>query len=133
MNRKILFVIIALAFLGYVLYAFQSSVTPYVGIAEAETSTSSVQVKGLLDKTAPAPHMDGDDFVFTLADENDGKTMVVRYHGQKPDQFDQAHHIVAIGTYANDKDAFVADKLLIKCPSKYENSNFAHGKHPVRL
>lgn len=118
MNRKILFVIIALAFLGYVLYAFQSSVTPYVGIAEAETSTSSVQVKGLLDKTAPAPHMDGDDFVFTLADENDGKTMVVRYHGQKPDQFDQAHHIVAIGHY--DGTVFQADKLLIKCPSKYE-------------
>ena len=118
MTRKILFVIIALAFLGYVLYAFQSSVTPYVGIAEAETSTSSVQVKGLLDKTAPAPHMDGDDFVFTLADENDGKTMVVRYHGQKPDQFDQAHHLVAIGHY--DGTVFQADKLLIKCPSKYE-------------
>ncbi len=44
--------------------------------------------------------------------------MEVRYHGQKPDQFDQAHHIVAIGRY--DGTAFQADKLLIKCPSKYE-------------
>ena len=30
-------------------------------------------------KSAPAPTMDGDDFVFTLEDENDGKTMEVRY------------------------------------------------------
>lgn len=118
MNRKILFVIIALAFLGYVGYSFLDSVTPYVGIAEAESSKSSVQVKGLLAKSAPAPAMDGDDFVFTLEDEADGKTMEVRYHGQKPDQFDQAHHIVAIGRY--DGTSFQADKLLIKCPSKYE-------------
>ena len=118
MNRKILFVIIALAFLGYVGYSFMDSVTPYVGIAEAESSKSNVQVKGLLAKSAPAPAMDGDDFVFTLEDEADGKTMEVRYHGQKPDQFDQAHHIVAIGHY--DGTVFQADKLLIKCPSKYE-------------
>ena len=118
MNRKILFGIIALAFLGYVGYSFMDSVTPYVGIAEAESSKSSVQVKGLLAQSAPAATMDGDDFVFTLEDENDGKTMEVRYHGQKPDQFDQAHHIVAIGRY--DGTVFQADKLLIKCPSKYE-------------
>ena len=37
MNRKILFVIIALAFLGYVGYSFMDFVTPYVGIAEAES------------------------------------------------------------------------------------------------
>ena len=48
MNRKILFVIIALAFLGYVGYSFMDSVTPYVGIAEAESSKSNVQVKGRL-------------------------------------------------------------------------------------
>ena len=75
MNRKILFVIIAVAFLSYVGYSFMDSVTPYVGIAEAESSKSSVQVKGLLAKSAPAPHMDGDDFVFTLEDEADGRPL----------------------------------------------------------
>ena len=120
MNRKILFGILALAFLGYVSYSFLDSMTPYVGIAEAEStsSKSSVQVKGILAAAAEPPHQDGDAFVFTLEDEADGKTMEVRYHGQKPDQFDQAHHIVAIGRY--DGTAFQAEKLLIKCPSKYE-------------
>ena len=44
--------------------------------------------------------------------------MLVRYKGVKPDNFDEAYHVVAIGKYTG--DAFAADKLLIKCPSKYE-------------
>ncbi|BAL83823.1 putative cytochrome c-type biogenesis protein CcmE [Selenomonas ruminantium subsp. lactilytica TAM6421] len=118
MNRKILLALLLLLFVGYAGWSFADSVTPYVGIEEARKSSSNVQVKGLLDKTAPAPHMEDKDFVFTLQDEDTGETMLVRYHGAKPDQFDQAHHIVAIGHFQD--GAFGADKLLIKCPSKYE-------------
>ncbi|TYZ21931.1 cytochrome c maturation protein CcmE domain-containing protein [Selenomonas ruminis] len=118
MNRKILLGILILAFLGYAGYSFVDSVTPYVGIAEAQKASGSVQVKGLLAESAEAPHMEGDYFVFTLRDEDTGETMPVRYHGAKPDQFDEAHHIVAVGKYKD--GAFQADKLLIKCPSKYE-------------
>ncbi|SDG68762.1 cytochrome c-type biogenesis protein CcmE [Selenomonas sp. WCT3] len=118
MNRKILLGILILAFLGYAGYSFVDSVTPYVGIAEAQKTAGSVQVKGLLAESAAVPHMEGDYFVFTLRDEDTGETMLVRYHGLKPDQFDEAHHIVAVGKYK--EGAFQADKLLIKCPSKYE-------------
>ena len=55
---------------------------------------------------------------FTFSDEETGETMLVRYKGIKPDNFDEAYHVVAIGKYTG--DAFTADKLLIKCPSKYE-------------
>lgn len=118
MNRKLLLGLLLLAFVGYAGWSFADSVTPYVGIAEARKSSSNVQVKGLLAANAPAPHMEGNDFVFTLQDEDTGETMPVRYHGAKPEQFDQAHHIVAIGKFKD--TAFAADKLLIKCPSKYE-------------
>lgn len=118
MNRKILLGILILVFLGYAGYSFVDSVTPYVGIVEAQKATGSVQVKGLLAESAEAPHREGDYFVFTLRDEDTGETMLVRYHGPKPDQFDEAHHIVAVGKYKD--GAFQADKLLIKCPSKYE-------------
>lgn len=118
MNRKILLGILLLAFVGYAGWSFMDAVTPYVGIAEARRSTSNVQVKGLLATGAPAPHMEGNLFVFTLQDEETGETMVVHYHGTKPDQFDEAYHVVAIGKYQD--TAFEAHKLLIKCPSKYE-------------
>ena len=118
MNRKILLGILLLAFVGYAGWSFMDAVTPYVGIAEARRSTGNVQVKGLLAAGAPAPHMEGNLLVFTLQDEETGETMVVHYHGTKPDQFDEAYHVVAIGKYQD--TAFEAHKLLIKCPSKYE-------------
>ena len=118
MNRKIILAVLLLAFVGYAGWSFMDAVTPYVGIAEAQKSTGSVQVKGLLAKNAPAPHMEGDLFVFTLQDEDTGTQLLVRYKGTKPDQFDEAHHVVAIGKYQD--GVFRADKLLIKCPSKYE-------------
>ena len=118
MNRKILLGVLVLAFIGYAGWSFMDSVTPYVGIAAAQKATGNVQVKGLLDQKAEAPHMEGDYFVFTLQDEDTGESMPVRYHGTKPDQFDEAHHIVAVGTFRD--GAFQTDKLLIKCPSKYE-------------
>ena len=119
MKRKILLVALLLAFVGYAGWSFADSVTPYVGIKEAKAATSSsVQVKGLLAKDAPAPHMEDNDFGFTLQDEETGEELLVHYHGTKPDQFDEAHHIVAIGKMQG--EAFSSDKLLIKCPSKYE-------------
>ena len=118
MNRKILLGVLVLAFIGYAGWSFMDSVTHYVGIAAAQKATGNVQVKGLLDQKAEAPHMEGDYFVFTLQDEDTGESMPVRYHGTKPDQFDEAHHIVAVGTFRD--GAFQSDKLLIKCPSKYE-------------
>ena len=118
MNRKLLLGVLVLAFIGYAGWSFMDSVTPYVGIAAAQKATGNVQVKGLLDQKAEAPHMEGDYFVFTLQDEDTGESMPVRYHGTKPDQFDEAHHIVAVGTFRD--GAFQSDKLLIKCPSKYE-------------
>lgn len=118
MNRKVWLIILLLAFVGYAGWSFADSVTPYVGISEARAATSNVQVKGLLAADAPAPHMEDGNFIFTLQDEDTGETLPVRYHGTKPDQFDEAYHIVAIGRTRD--GVFEADKLLIKCPSKYE-------------
>ncbi|MBR3622706.1 MAG: cytochrome c maturation protein CcmE [Selenomonadaceae bacterium] len=116
--RKYLLIVLIIIFGVYVAWSFADSVTPYVGVKEARQSAKNVQVKGLLDKAAPPPHVEGKDFVFSLLDEETGETMPVRYHGAKPDQFDEAYHIVAIGKWK--ETAFSADKLLIKCPSKYE-------------
>ena len=118
MNRKALLAVLLLAFVGYAGWSFVNSLNPYVGITAAKKTSGSVQVKGLLDDRGRIPHMEGNTFVFFLRDEETNETMMVRYKGVKPDQFDQAHHIVAVGKYH--AGAFHAEKLLIKCPSKYE-------------
>ena len=119
LNRKILLIALILIFIGYAGWNLSESVTPYVSIAEAETSKSNVQVKGLLDKSIQPQQIDND-FNFVLKDEESGQTMPVEYRGTKPDQFDSAYHVVAIGKYNSDDNSFHANKLLIKCPSKYE-------------
>lgn len=114
MNKKYLLIGLILAFIAYAGYTFSESITPYVGIEEAKISASNVQVKGLLDKTV-TPHMEGDDFVFSLQEEENPEiTLLVKYHGMKPDQFDEAFHIVAVGKFQKNEEFFKADKLLIK-------------------
>lgn len=120
--RKIFLAVLLAGFVGYAAFNLNESVTPYISIAEAVASSKNVQVKGLLDKNF-APQQVGDEFIFSLGDENTGETMKVKYSGIKPDQFDEAYHIVAIGKYDSADNAFHAKKLLIKCPSKYEGMN----------
>ena len=120
MNRKYLLAALILIFIGYAGWTLSESITPYVSIAEAQASKSNVQVKGLLDKNFTPQQLDRE-FNFVLKDEDNGQTMPIKYNGTKPDQFDAAYHIVAIGKYNADDKSFHANKLLIKCPSKYEN------------
>ena len=118
--RKVLLAALLLGFIAYAGMNLSESVTPYVGIAEATSSEKNVQVKGLLDKNF-VPQQASEEFIFNLQDEETGEVMKVKFAGVKPDQFDDAHHIVAIGKYNSDDSAFHAKKLLIKCPSKYED------------
>lgn len=53
---------------------------------------------------------------FTL--EGDSATIPVVYEGTVPANFGQGITVVAKGTY--DGDAMHAEKLVVKCPSKYE-------------
>ena len=117
--RKIFLIVLLLGFVAYAGFNLAESVAPYVTIAEARASSNSVQVKGLLDKNF-VPQQTCDEFTFSLQDEATGETLRVKFDGVKPDQFDEAYHIVAIGKYDASDESFHAKKLLIKCPSKYE-------------
>ena len=117
--RKIFLLVLLVGFVAYAGMNLAESVTPYVSIAEARAASNSVQVKGLLDKNF-VPQQTCDEFTFSLQDEDTGETLKVKFDGIKPDQFDEAYHIVAVGKYEAADESFHAKKLLIKCPSKYE-------------
>lgn len=116
-------IFLAVMLAGFAVYAgmnLSASVTPYVSIAEATASQSSVQVKGLRDENFEPRQNDGE-FIFNLRDEETGEILPVKFSGVKPDQFDEAYHVVAVGKYDAADETFHAKKLLIKCPSKYES------------
>ena len=121
-KAKLLIGVAALVPLGiFVGSSFQSNLTPYVGFADAMAKTRPCQIMGTVDKEFTKYDYDRRALVFRLLNEK-GERIVVEYEGPKPGNFDQAKQVVAIGLYENGHGTFKADKLLVKCPSKYEQN-----------
>lgn len=57
-------------------------------------------------------------FSFLMVDQ-DGTEQMVYYNEPMPADFLRSEQVVVIGKYAEEK-LFVADKILMKCPSKYQ-------------
>lgn len=55
-------------------------------------------------------------FTFKLKDENN-KECIVYYNEPKPVDFERSEKVVVVGKMSG--DTFIADKILMKCPSKY--------------
>jgi cytochrome c-type biogenesis protein CcmE len=62
------------------------------------------------------PLKDPNYFSFTLVDTNRFEQRVV-YFNPKPQDFERSEQVVITGNMQN--EVFVADKILLKCPSKY--------------
>lgn len=125
MNKKRLYVLgglLLLAFAGFTLSSFTQSITPYVSYDEARAGTRMVQVAGALDKGSTSYAEAQESLFFTLKDPESQETLRVRYKGLKPANFEEAISIVAIGRYDGGAQEFQADKLLVKCPSKYQGA-----------
>jgi cytochrome c-type biogenesis protein CcmE len=95
--------------------SFQSSLTPYVTVAEAKNATGTVQVSGLL--ADQGTYDQSGSFVFTMKDDK-ANTLKVIYKHPRPANFEQATGVVAIGRF--EAGVLQAETLLVKCPSKYE-------------
>lgn len=115
--KKIIVSLLIILFIVIAFYSLIGVMTPYVSFKEAIDTGKYVQIIGKLNKSAPQLHEEGS-FTFTLNDE-DNNLIKIDYKGVKPLNFEHANQIVALGTYNRQKRIFEAEKILIKCPSKY--------------
>ena len=125
MNKKRLYLfggVLLLAFVGFALSSFTRAITPYVSYQEARNGTRMVQVAGALEKGSSSYASQQESLFFTLRNPETHETMRVRYKGLKPANFEDAISIVAIGRFDSADQQFRADKLLVKCPSKYQGA-----------
>jgi cytochrome c-type biogenesis protein CcmE len=97
--------------------SFNRSLTPYVSFADARKDGGYVQVNGTLAETRVVTDGSAGTVDFHLRDSK-GEVMEVLYRGVKPANFEQATSVVALGSYKDGR--FESDKLLVKCPSKYQ-------------
>jgi len=123
--------IIAIALsIGFIVTAMGDA-SEYVDFSKAEAlakkgNDKKVHVIGKLPKSSIGkvvgleyePKLNPNLFVFEMID-NAGRKDKVYYNDAKPQDFERSEQIVVIGAY-NAKGQFVADKILMKCPSKYE-------------
>ncbi|HOY94885.1 MAG TPA: cytochrome c maturation protein CcmE [Catalimonadaceae bacterium] len=113
-----------------VIISTSGDASSYVCFAEAKTlakdgDDDKVHVVGQLPKTASGeiegmqydPTLDPNYFRFLLVDEKK-ETQEVIYYKPKPADFERSEKVVVVGAMKNGH--FEADKILMKCPSKYQ-------------
>ena len=126
-KSHILIIIVIAAAIGIVLTTADDAST-YVTFEEAyqlasNGSKNSIHVVGQLKKDGQGhvvgivPGSDRVSFSFVMVDNN-SKEQVVVFNEPMPQDFLRSEKVVVIGSYAGDN--FVADKILLKCPSKYQ-------------
>lgn len=129
MKKSHLFVIGIIAVAIGIIMSTVGDASVYVSFREAreraaDGNLTKVHVVGRLPRDGQKnimgleynPTLDPNYFAFTLVDTNRIAQRVI-YFNPKPQDFDKSEQVVITGAMRN--DVFVADKILLKCPSKY--------------
>lgn len=120
-NRTLILIILTAIFMVVLMLNFASNTSIYTDFQTAKKSGEEVHIVAEWIKREQT-HYDPqkDEFSFFLRDTLGNEAFVI-YPDPKPVNFEQADKIVVIGKFQS--DTFWANKILMKCPSKYENKN----------
>ncbi len=118
MKKKVIIgLVIIVVFSGFAFYSFRASLNPYVTFREAAARPGTVQVFGYLSDGVIQYDATNQQVRFYMADD-EGTEVLVAYEGAKPANMEHADSLVVVGELSG--DIFYAQRLLVKCPSKYE-------------
>ncbi len=133
MKKSHILVIIVIAAAIGILLSTAGDASTYVDFGEAYTmatsgSTKDIHVVGELTRDASGnitgieQGIDKVSFSFVLVDEN-GRKQKIEYNEPMPQDFTKSEKVVVIGRYQG--EVFKASKILLKCPSKYQEQNIS--------
>ncbi|MCB0428956.1 MAG: cytochrome c maturation protein CcmE [Flavobacteriales bacterium] len=113
-------IVIALAIAAILSTMVDAGTYVNFGVAKEHPGTN-FHVVGVLNKEKELiyePEVDPNLFSFYLVDK-EGKECKVNFNGAKPQDFERSEQVVIIGKMNGEE--FSASKILMKCPSKYNN------------
>ncbi len=118
--KSILGIVLILLFTSVLFMNFGQQVGGYMNFMEAEESGAKAHVVGMW--------VDGESFsydartnIFSFFMEDDqGNVRKVHYANPKPANFEDAEKLVIEGHAEG--DIFLAENILVKCPSKYNDA-----------
>jgi cytochrome c-type biogenesis protein CcmE len=131
MKKSHIFGLVFIAFAIGIILITSADASTYVGFDEAEKIAQNdpeqkVHVVGELKKDAQGnlidilynPEIDANRLEFMVIDSL-GRENKVIYGSPKPQDFEKSEKIVLIGSMDVQNHNFYCDKILLKCPSKY--------------
>lgn len=134
MNKKILggsFVIVASIF-ALLIFATPGSTGVEVTIKDILADPESFEGKNI----TVSGNVVGDSVYFDTVNTSlnfqvvdDGHYLEVKHRGVRPDNFDDEVIAILEGTYDSQSKIFSADRLMTRCPSKYEGESY--DDHPA--
>ncbi|MEM8966089.1 MAG: cytochrome c maturation protein CcmE [Bacteroidota bacterium] len=133
MKLKYIIALIVVAVSVTIIMSTAGDASSYVTFAEASTlaqngEDKSIHVVGTLKKDADGevvgvePSEDKLSVSFVMVDENNQEQQVF-YNEPMPADLLRSEQVVVIGSYHDQH--FVADKVLLKCPSKYQEEEIS--------
>ncbi len=128
MKKSHILGILVIAVAIMIIISTAGDASTYVTFKEAKEmaergNNSKIHVVGELAKSEGGeiigikPSDDKLSFTFSMVDENQ-QLQEVFYSDPMPADFKRSEKIVVVGSYQN--ETFIADKILMKCPSKYQ-------------
>jgi cytochrome c-type biogenesis protein CcmE len=135
MKKSHIFAIVIIVAAIAIIISTAGDASTYVNFKEAyrlatNGNTADIHVVGELSKDNSGQVVglekseDNLSFSFMLVDDQ-GKTQKVFYNEPMPPDFLRSEKVVVVGSYRN--DLFVAKKILLKCPSKYQEQKLNAG------
>lgn len=118
--KYIILLVVMTVFIAIIISTYGSSSTSATFAQAEKYPEKEFQISGDLQLDQPMvydPLVNANYFSFFLKD-SDGKIFKVESKEPKPQDFEYSDKVVAIGKVKD--GVFKADKLLLKCPSKYE-------------
>lgn len=129
MKKTHIIALIIIAVAMALIFSTFDSASTYVNFTQAKelsrSSTDQVHVVGELKKDSEGnilgmfyePSINENEFTFVLLDD-EGVEETIYLYEPKPTDIEKSEKVVVSGRYVEDK--FIAKKVLLKCPSKYE-------------
>lgn len=135
MKKSHIIVLLIIAVAVFIIITTVGDASTYVTFSEAreialDGNENSIHVVGELVKSVNGQingivtSQDKLSFSFDMVDEND-EVQHVYYNEPMPADFLRSEKVVVIGSYHD--NVFVADKILLKCPSKYQETTVNAG------
>lgn len=121
MKKSAIIGLITIAICVCFLVSLNADTSNYSSFNEAAKDSREFHVMGHWAKdkgTFYDAFKDPNHFTFYMKDEK-GDVKKVIYSGTKPQDFERSEKLVLVGKMNN--DTFYASKILMKCPSKYNN------------